>query len=130
VSVYEQKFSHHRSQSIQLKGKIIQFEYLNINTCLDQKIKYYQKYYIPSVHLERPMLKIKLLVSTKWKFEVNKQEINKERQDQKLKLKDKCNVIFNKSFNIEGKTEKVCMVAQLHVDKIEYKPTKRKGSNY
>ena len=46
------------------------------------------------------------------------------------KLKDKCNVIFNKSFNIEGKTEKVCMVAQLHVDKIEYKPTERKGSNY
>ena len=46
------------------------------------------------------------------------------------KLKDKCNVIFNKSFNIEGKTEKVCMVTQLHVDKIEYKPTERKGSNY
>ena len=35
------------------------------------------------------MLKIKQLVSTKWKFEVYKQEINKERQDQKLKLKDK-----------------------------------------
>ena len=46
------------------------------------------------------------------------------------KLKDKCNVEFNHSFNIDNKTEKVCKVKQLHTDKIEYKPVDRKGSNY
>jgi hypothetical protein len=46
------------------------------------------------------------------------------------KLTDKCKVIFNLSFNVEGKTLKVCKVAQLHVDKIEYKPVERKGDNY
>ena len=45
-------------------------------------------------------------------------------------LIDKCSVEFNYSLNVDGKTLKVCKVAQLHVDKIEYKPTERKGSNY
>jgi len=46
------------------------------------------------------------------------------------KLKDKCNVEFDHSLNVDGKTLKVCKVVQLHVDKIEYKPVERKGSNY
>ena len=29
-----------------------------------------------------------------------------------------------------GKTIKVCRLEQLHVDKIEYKPTDRKADNY
>ena len=46
------------------------------------------------------------------------------------KLKDRCNVEFNISYNIEGKTEKVCKVQQLETKKITYKTTERKGSNY
>ena len=46
------------------------------------------------------------------------------------KLKDKCNVEFDHSLNVDGKTLKVCKVVQLHVDKIEYKPVARKESNY
>ena len=46
------------------------------------------------------------------------------------KLKDKCDVEFNHSLNVDGKTHKVCRVKQLHIDKIEYKPVKRKESNY
>ena len=46
------------------------------------------------------------------------------------KLKDKCNVEFDHSLNVDGKTLKVCKVVQLHVDKIEYKPVERKESNY
>ena len=46
------------------------------------------------------------------------------------KLKDNCHVIFNHSFHVEGKTEKVCKVKQLHIDKIEYKTAKRQGTNY
>ena len=46
------------------------------------------------------------------------------------KLKDKCHVEFNYSFNVDGKTLKVCRVKQLHMDKIEYKPTERQESNY
>jgi len=46
------------------------------------------------------------------------------------KLKDKCHVEFNYSFNVDGKTLKVCKVAQLHIDKIEYKPVDRKEANY
>ena len=34
------------------------------------------------------------------------------------------------SLKIENKVEKVCRLEQLHVDKIEYKPAKRKESNY
>ena len=37
---------------------------------------------------------------------------------------------FNISYNIEGKTEKVCKVQQLETKKITYKTTERKGSNY
>jgi len=39
-------------------------------------------------------------------------------------------VEFNHSLNVDGKTVKVCRVKQLHIDKIEYKPVERKGSNY
>ena len=46
------------------------------------------------------------------------------------KLKDKCDVEFNHSLNVDGKTIKVCRVKQLHIDKIEYKPVERKESNY
>ena len=46
------------------------------------------------------------------------------------KLKDKCDVEFNHSLNVDGKTMKVCRVKQLHIDKIEYKPVERKESNY
>ena len=46
------------------------------------------------------------------------------------KLKDKCEVEFNHSLNVDGKTMKVCRVKQLHIDKIEYKPVERKESNY
>ena len=46
------------------------------------------------------------------------------------KLKDKCDVEFNHSLNVDGKTIKVCRVKQLHIDKIEYKPVERKQSNY
>ena len=46
------------------------------------------------------------------------------------KLKDRCKVEFNYSFNIEGKTEKVCKVIQLETKKITYKTTERTGSNY
>ena len=31
---------------------------------------------------------------------------------------------------VDGKTIKVCRLEQLHVDKIEYKPTDRKADNY
>ena len=46
------------------------------------------------------------------------------------KLKDKCQVEFNHSLNVDGKTIKVCRLKQLHIDKIEYKPVERKESNY
>jgi hypothetical protein len=46
------------------------------------------------------------------------------------KLKDKCNVEFNHSFNIDGKTEKVCKVKQLETKQLTHKVTKRKESNY
>ena len=46
------------------------------------------------------------------------------------KLKDKCKVEFGHSFNIDGKTEKVCRVKQLETKQIAYKTTERKGSNY
>ena len=46
------------------------------------------------------------------------------------KLKDKCQVEFNHSLNVDGKTVKVCRLKQLHMDKIEYKPVERKESNY
>ena len=42
------------------------------------------------------------------------------------KLKDKCEVEFNHSLNVDGKTIKVCRVKQLHIDKIEYKPVDRR----
>ena len=45
-------------------------------------------------------------------------------------LKDKCYVEFDHSLNVEGKTLKVCKVAQLHTDLIEHKPVERKGTNY
>jgi len=45
-------------------------------------------------------------------------------------LEDKCKVEFNHSFNIDGKTEKVCRVKQLETKQITYKTTERKGSNY
>jgi len=46
------------------------------------------------------------------------------------KLKDKCSVEFDHSLNVDGKTLKVCKVAQLHTDLIEHKPVERKGTNY
>ena len=46
------------------------------------------------------------------------------------KLEDKCKVEFNHSFNIDGKTEKVCRVNQLETKQITYKVAERKGSNY
>ena len=46
------------------------------------------------------------------------------------KLKDNCKVEFNYSFNIDGKTEKVCRVKQLETKQITYKTTERKDSNY
>ena len=45
-------------------------------------------------------------------------------------LEKDCEVEFNFSLNIDGKTEKVCRSLQLHVDKIEYQPVERKESNY
>ena len=45
-------------------------------------------------------------------------------------LRDKCHVEFNVSFNVDGKTLKVCKVAQLHTDLIEHTPVERKGTNY
>ena len=45
-------------------------------------------------------------------------------------LTDKCHVEFDHSFNVDGKTLKVCKVAQLHTDLIEHKPVERKGTNY
>ena len=46
------------------------------------------------------------------------------------KLKDKSKVEFDHSLNVDGKTLKVCKVAQLHTDLIEHKPVERKGANY
>ena len=46
------------------------------------------------------------------------------------KLKDKCKVEFSHSFNIDGKTEKVCRVKQLETKQITHKVAERKGSNY
>ena len=46
------------------------------------------------------------------------------------KLKDKCKVEFGHSFNVEGKTEKVCKVKQLETKQIAYKVTTTKESNY
>jgi len=45
-------------------------------------------------------------------------------------LEKDCEVEFNFSLNIDGKTEKVCRSLQLHLDKIEYQPVERKESNY
>ena len=55
-------------------------------------------------------------------------KISKEKIGQKLK--EKFNVEFNYSLKVDGKTIKVCRLEQLHVDKIEYKPTDRKADNY
>ena len=46
------------------------------------------------------------------------------------KLKEKCQVKFGHYIKIEGKAVSVCKVKQLHIDKIEYKPVDKKGSNY
>ena len=46
------------------------------------------------------------------------------------KLKEKCKVEFNQYLKIEGKSTSLCKVKQLHIDKIEYKPVDKKGSNY
>ena len=46
------------------------------------------------------------------------------------KLKDRCFVEFDHSLNVDGKTLKVCKVAQLHADKKDHKPVERKESNY
>jgi len=46
------------------------------------------------------------------------------------KLKDNCKVEFNHSFNIDGKTEKVCRVKQLETKQITHQVSERKGSNY
>jgi len=46
------------------------------------------------------------------------------------KLKDKCNVEFDHSLNVDGKTLKVCKLSQLFTPQIEHKPIERKGSNY
>ena len=46
------------------------------------------------------------------------------------KLKDRSKVEFDHSLNVDGKTLKVCKVAQLHTDLIEHKPVERKGANY
>ena len=46
------------------------------------------------------------------------------------KLKDKCFVEFDHSFNVDGKTLKVCKVKQFHAEKKDHTPTKRKGTNY
>ena len=45
-------------------------------------------------------------------------------------LEKDCKVEFNHSLNVEGKTLKVCRIAQLQMDQIEYKPVERKESNY
>ena len=45
-------------------------------------------------------------------------------------MKKEFGAIFNHSFNIDGKTEKVIKIKQLHVDQIEYKPIKREGDNF
>ena len=58
----------------------------------------------------------------------NDWKISKEKIGQKLKERFK--VEFNYSLKVEGKVEKVCKLKQLHIDKIEYKPVERKGSNY
>ena len=55
-------------------------------------------------------------------------KISKEKIGQKLK--EKFNVEFNYSLKVDGKTIKVCRLEQLHVDKIEYRPTDRKADNY
>ena len=46
------------------------------------------------------------------------------------KLTEKCKVDFNQYLKIEGKSTSLCKVKQLHIDKIEYKPVEKKGSNY
>ena len=46
------------------------------------------------------------------------------------KLKDRCNVEFDHSLNVDGKTLKVCKLPQLFTPQIEHKPIERKGSNY
>ena len=58
----------------------------------------------------------------------NDWKISKEKIGQKLK--ERFNVEFNQTLKIDGKSEKVCRLKQLHIDKIEYKPVERKGSNY
>ena len=58
----------------------------------------------------------------------NDWKISKEKIGQKLKERFK--VEFNYSLKVDGKVEKVCKLKQLHIDKIEYKPVERKGSNY
>ena len=45
-------------------------------------------------------------------------------------MKKEFGAIFNHSFNIDGKTEKVIKIKQLHVDQIEYKPIKREEDNF
>ena len=50
--------------------------------------------------------------------------------DEAQKLKEKCDVKFGHYIKIEGKAVSVCKVKQLHIDKIEYKPVDKKGSNY
>ena len=46
------------------------------------------------------------------------------------KLKEKCGVEFSHSFNVDGKTVKVCRVKQLETKQLPYKVTHRKESNY
>ena len=45
-------------------------------------------------------------------------------------MKKEFGAIFNHSFNIDGKTEKVIKIKQLHVDQIEYNPIKREEDNF
>ena len=46
------------------------------------------------------------------------------------KLKEKCEVMFDESINVDGKTLKVCSIKQMHVDKITYQPVERTNDNY
>ena len=83
---------------------------IRLGSCLTEEGFHFFKYQAFLTHL-----------GSDWK-------ISKEKIGQKLKEIFK--VEFNYSLKVDGKVEKVCKVKQLHVDKIEYKPVERKGSNY
>jgi len=83
---------------------------IRLGSCLTEEGHHYFKYQSFISHL-----------GNDWK--ISKEKIG-------YKLREKFKVEFNFSLRIEGKIEKVCKLKQLHVDKIEYKPVERKGSNY